>query len=187
VGAASRRAHTGRSDFARAKERTVRFEIVHDFDVPLDAVEAAALSPELGARLARRLTRIESVETLDHAREDGAVRRVLRFQASAPLSLFRGTTVARDAMAWQEHWSYRLSEHTATWAVLPKEQYRRYFRSEGTYRLEPCGPGRTRRTVVGELEIQIALMRGVAERMALSEVKKTYDAEADTLRELATS
>lgn len=165
----------------------MRFEITHEFDAPLEAIEHAAISPELGKNLARRLSSIESVETVEHRREDGEVHRVLRFQASAPLSLFRGASVARDAMAWHEHWRYRLADHSSTWAVLPKEQYRRYFRSDGTYTLETCGEGRTRRTVVGELEIHVRVVGGLAERMALSEVRKTYDAEAATLRELAYS
>jgi hypothetical protein len=164
----------------------VRFEIVHEFDAPLEAIESAVLSRELGSKLAARLKSIESVETLDHRFEEGVLHRVLRFQATAPLALFRGANVARDALAWQEHWSYRLTDHASTWAVFPKEQYRRFFRSEGTYTLEAQGPRRTRRKVIGELEIIVPVMRGLAERMAQTEVRKTYDAEADTLRELST-
>ncbi len=170
----------------------MRFEICHEFDAPLDAVELAVLSPSLGDYLARSLSAtkggpsIESVETMEHVIANGQLRRVLRFQASAPLSIFKGHAVTRDAMQWSETWTYRLADHSSTWSVSPKEQWSRYFRSAGTYRLEPVADGRTRRTVVGEIEIKVALLGSLAERMALAEVKKTYDAEADTLRELAT-
>jgi hypothetical protein len=171
----------------------VRFEITHDLDAPLDTVELAVLSPELGSMLSRTLAAqassgpsIESVETVEHVLENGQLYRVLRFQASAPLHILRGHAVTRQALSWRECSTYRLADHASTWTVEPKEEWRRWFRGEGTYRLAPVANGRTRRTVVGELEIRVAVIGRVAERMALAEVRKTYDAEADTLRALAT-
>ena len=166
--------------------RAVRFEISHELDAPLDAVELAVLSPDLGRRLSRLLKSIESVETVEHALENGELRRVLRFQASAPLPIFKGYNVTRDAMSWSEEWVYRLADHASTWTVFPREQWKRYFRSGGTYQLEPLPDGRTRRTVKGEIEIRAGVLARIIERMAVSEVRKTYDAEADTLRELST-
>jgi hypothetical protein len=165
----------------------LRFEISHEFDAPLDAVELAVLSPDLGEMMARMLvSKIESVETIEHVFENGALRRVLRFQASAPLAIFRGVNVARDAMSWEEQSVYRLAHHASTWSVAPREQWRRYFRSQGTYRLEPAPDGRTRRTVEGEIEIKAGVLSAIVERMAIAEVRKTYDAEAETLRKLST-
>jgi hypothetical protein len=173
----------------------VRFEITHEFDAPLDTVELAVLSPELGTLLARSLAsqaknggpKIETVETLSHVIENGELRRVLRFQASAPLAILKHRPIAKSAMTWQEVTTYRLADHASTWRVAPpKDDWQRYFRSEGTYRLESVADGRTRRTVVGDLEIKVALLGKLAERMAVAEVRKTYDAEADTLRALAT-
>jgi len=171
----------------------VRFEITHEFDAPLDTVELAVLSPDMAVMLSRTLAAqatgaaaIESVETVEHVLEDGALRRVLRFQASAPLAILRGRAISRDALSWCEFSTYRLADHASTWSVEPKEEWKRYFRGEGTYRLERCVNGRTRRTVVGDLEIRVAVLGRVVERMALAEVRKTYDAEASTLRALAT-
>lgn len=164
----------------------MRFEITHDFDAPLDAVELAVLSPHLGEQLARALaeTKIESVATIEHELRDGALHRVLQFQASAPFAFLKNYTIPKDAMSWQEHSTYRLRDHSSTWSVHTKEQYSRYFRSAGTYRLERLPDGRTRRTVVGEFEVHVPLLRGVIERLALVEVRRTYDAEADTLKQL---
>lgn len=165
----------------------MRFEITHEFDAPLDAVELAILSPELGVLMARALSPlIESIETVEHVIERGLFRRVLRFQANAPLPIFRGYDVARDAMSWEETSVYRLSEHASSWSVAPREQYRRYVHSSGTYQLEKAPEGRTKRRVVGEFEIKAGLLSRLIERMALKEVRKTYDAEAATLRTLST-
>lgn len=168
----------------------MRFTISHELDAPLDAVELALLSPELGPRLGQKVPSLESVVTVEHAIEGGALRRVLRFQASAPLPIFRGLDVAREAMVWEETTTYHLGEHASRWSVEPLgfrsvADRRRYFRSEGTYRLEPLPGGRTRRCVEGSLEVRVPVLGPLVERMAMAEVRRTYDAEADTLRELS--
>lgn len=167
----------------------MHFEIHHDFDAPLDAIELAVLSPDTGPRLCRALSpTVASIETRRHELEDGELRRVLRFQASAPLAIFRGVSVATEALQWEMHVTYRLASHASTWEVLPREQYRRYFHAHGTYQLEPMPHGRCRRTVAGDMQIGVPtlFLRKIVERMALAEVRSTYDAEARMLRELAT-
>jgi hypothetical protein len=166
----------------------VHFEIQHEFEAPLDAVELAVLSPDLARLFAKGLRSIESVETIEHAFSGGELHRVLRFQASAPLPIFRHHRIAKSAMSWQESSTYRLADHRSTWTVSPREEWARYVRSEGTYQLEPVTGGGTRRTVRGEIEVRLALLGlgRLVERMAVAEVKKTYDAEAETLRQLAT-
>jgi hypothetical protein len=164
----------------------LRFEITHEFDAPLDAVELAVLSPDLGTLMAQALSPlIESIETVEHVIERGLFRRVLRFQANAPLPMFRGHDVARDAMSWEETSVYRLSDHASSWSVAPREKYRQYMQSSGTYQLEKVPDGRTKRRVVGEFEVKAGVLSRLIERMALSEVRKTYDAEAATLRKLS--
>ena len=166
----------------------MRFEISHDFDAPLDTVELAVLSPRLGETLGTALaqTKIESVCTIEHDLKDGTLRRVLQFQASAPFSFLKSYAIPKDAMSWQERTTYSLVEHTSTWSVHPKEQYSRYFRSQGTYKLTELPDGRTRRTVVGELMVNVPVFGPIIERAALAEVRRTYDAEAHTLKQLTT-
>lgn len=163
----------------------MRFEIVHEFDRPLIAIERALLSPELGKRLVSRLTTIESVETLMHDLSQDELKRILRFQASAPLSMFKKYAVARDAMAWEEHWHYRLSEHSSKWQIHIKTEWKHYFDSEGTYTLFALSGQRTRRVVAGAMHVHVAVIGAAIERVALTEVRRTYDAEAETLVELS--
>lgn len=167
----------------------MRFELTHEIDAPIDAIELAFLSPEMGAMLARALSpSIASVETTLHRLEGRELTRILRFQASAPLTLFKGRTIAADALVWETTVTYQIGGHTSTWEVSPREQYRKYFRAKGTSRLAPAPEGRTLRTVSGDLEVTVPvpMLGGIVERVALVEVRKTYDAEAETLRKLAT-
>jgi hypothetical protein len=91
-------------------------------------------------------------------------------------------------MAWDEHSTYDIKQHSSEWTIVPhvKPEWRKYFAASGTYVLKQLGSGRTRRTVVGSIELRVPLVRQVAEKLILGEVRKTFDAEAETLRDLAT-
>jgi Protein of unknown function (DUF2505) len=174
----------------------MKFSLSHDFDAPADAIELALLSPELAPGILRELSankggpRIESIEKLSEELDGGTFRRLLRYQAAAALPalerVLRGRPIAREMMRWDETFSYERKGRKAVWQVSPMPEYAKWFAAHGTWRLDPLDDGRTRRTVEGELEVRVKLVAGVLERIALAEVKKTYDAEAAALRDLAT-
>ncbi len=168
---------------------SVHFEISHDFDIPRDAVELAFLSPDLAKRLGPRLNGIERVEQREHALKNGVLERTWSYQANVKLPRFAERYVTREMCAWDEHSTYELRRHASSWRIVPhiKPEWRRFFDASGTYELISLGGGRSRRTIRGELELRVAPpFRNVGERMILGEVRKTFDAEAATLRDLAT-
>jgi hypothetical protein len=85
---------------------------------------------------------------------------------------------------------YRLADHQADWFVVPmgdqspEAAWRKRFNAGGSYRLVPLADGRTRRTVVGEMAITLKMIGPVVERIAMRDVRKAYDAEADAIRSL---
>ncbi|MBI4700658.1 MAG: DUF2505 family protein [Deltaproteobacteria bacterium] len=163
------------------------FTVSHDFDAPLDAVEQAALSPELPELLVAGVRGLGSVHALESRAEDGELRRVLRFQASASLPLLGRRRTSPDRPSWEQHLGYRLLDHQANWSIVPAGErdehaaWRRYFRSEGTYRLDPIPGGRTRRSVAGRIEVRLPVLGPALERFAVSKVRRIYDAEAEAL------
>jgi hypothetical protein len=162
----------------------VRFEIAHEFDVPLDALELAVLSPDLFAGMRARLTNMEQLTQKHH----GVLDRVWSYQANVKVPLFAKKVVTREMLSWDEKSTFTLATHSAAWVVEPnvRADWRKYFHAEGSYRLEPLASGRTRRVVAGELSLKVPVVQAVAERAILSEVRKTFEAEAATLRDLAT-
>ena len=165
----------------------MRFEFSHEFDAPLDALELAIMSPDLAGMLARHWSAIESVKTVSHNLQIDVFERVWRFQARAPLKLLQGYEVTREMLAWHEHVSYRRGDHSGAWRIVPCDpsgRAKNYFAASGSYQLDPLEDGRTRRTVIGELKIRVKVVGKVLERVALAEVRKAYDAEADALRAL---
>lgn len=166
----------------------MQFEIVHEFDIPLDALELAVISPDLVNDIGKRLPNIESVRQTDHVLEGGRLERVWSYKANVKLPAFAKNYVTPEMCAWDERSVYDIKRHASEWTIHPhvKAEWQRYFDAKGTYTLTALGSGRTRRTVTGHIELRVPLVRQVAEKLILGEVKKTFDAEAETLRDLAT-
>ncbi len=166
----------------------MQFEISHEFDIPLDALELAVLSPSLSVELARRLPNIESVPQKEHVLREGRLERIWSYRANIKLPNFAKAYVTPEMMAWDEKSTYDIKRHASDWQIAPhiKPEWRKYFAAQGTYALAELASGRTRRTVKGAVDLRVPLFRHVAEKLIVSEVRKTFDAEAETLRTMAT-
>ncbi len=166
----------------------MHFEITHEFDIPLDALELAVISPSLMQRLAHRLPNIESVQQKEHVLKDDRLERLWSYRANVRLPTFARSYVTPEMMAWDEKSTYDIKKHRSDWTIVPhvKPEWRKYFSASGTYALAELVSGRTRRTVAGSVELRVPVFSKVAEKLIVGEVRKTFDAEAETLRELAT-
>jgi hypothetical protein len=168
----------------------VHFEVVHEFDIPLDALELAVLSPDLAEKIATRLHGPEAVEQREHRLEGTRLRRVWSFRGNVKVPVWAGRSIVRELWAWDERSVYDIRRHASEWTLVPRSRpgWQKYFAGQGSYQIFPLGAGRSRRVVSGRVELRVPLTqsaRGFAERLILNEVKKTLQAEADTLREMA--
>ncbi len=91
-------------------------------------------------------------------------------------------------LSWDESTTYDPERHEAEWSVEPnvKPEWKKYFQAEGKYRLSTDGQGKTKRTVEGELLLRVPIVHKLGERAILGEVRRMFDAEAETLRDMAT-
>lgn len=165
----------------------MHFEISHEFDIPLDALELAVISPNLCQKLAHRLPNMESVHQKEHVLKDGRLDRVWSYRANVKLPAFARAYLKPEMMAWDERSTYDIKKHASDWTIAPhvKPEWRKYFAASGTYALTTLASGRTRRTVSGTIELRVPVVRQVAEKLVVAEVRRTFDAEADTLRDMA--
>lgn len=170
----------------------MHFEITHEFDIPLDALELAVISPDLvdkfGATARSKHAGIQSITERSRSLKNGVLERVWHYQAHVRLPKFAQGYVTPEMTAWDEQSVYETGPHRGHWTIVPniKPAWRQYFSASGTYAIEPLGDGRSRRTVRGELELRVRVVRQVAERLIVSEVRKAFEAEAATLRDMAT-
>lgn len=165
----------------------MHFEISHEFDIPLDALELAVISPNLCTQLARRLPNMESVQQKEHVLKDARLERIWAYRANVRLPAFARAYLKPEMMAWDERSIYDIKKHASEWTISPhvKPEWRKYFAASGSYTLTTLASGRTRRTVAGSIELRVPVVRPVAEKLIVAEVRRTFDAEADTLRHLA--
>lgn len=170
----------------------MHFEIAHEFDIPLDALELAVISPRLIDKLdgtvRDRAVGIEKITERRHALKDGVLDRVWHYQANVRLPQFARGYVTRDMCAWDEQSVYEMRRHQGRWKIVPnvKPEWQKYFAASGTYVVEALGGGRSRRVVAGDIELRVRIVRQMAERLIVGEVKKAFEAEAATLRDMAT-
>jgi hypothetical protein len=170
----------------------VHFAIAHEFDIPLDALELAVISPnlvdKLGATVHKLGGGIEKVTERSRSLKNGVLERVWHYQAHVRLPKFARGYVTPEMTVWDEQSVYEMAKHRGRWTIVPnlKPEWRKYFSATGTYAIEPLGDGRSRRVVKGDLELRVRVVRQVAERLMLGEVKKVFEAEATTLRDMAT-
>lgn len=168
----------------------MQFEVRHEFDAPLDAVALALMSPELGRLLAARFAALESVEAVEHTVDGREFLRVWRFHPRIPMKVLQESRLSREILTWDERASYRLDEHMGEWQLIPRgtsdthARWRKHFRAEGTYRLERLPDGRTRRVVMGDVEVGVKVVGAMVERVVTAERRKAYEAEADAIRQL---
>ncbi len=171
----------------------VHFEIAHEFDIPFDALELAVISPtlvdKLGAKVQELGVGIDSIRERTRSWNDGVLERVWHYpcQHSHPpvrpwLRDPRDVRVGRAERLPDESASGANGPSRPTW----KPEWQRFFSSAGTYEIQPLGGGRSRRIIKGELNLQVRVVRQMAERLIVSEVKKAFEAEAATLRDMAT-
>jgi hypothetical protein len=169
----------------------VNFEIAHEFDIPLDALELAVISPTLvdkyGAKVHKLGVGIEKVTERSRSLKNGVLERVWHYQANVSVPQFARGYITREMCAWDEQSVYEMHKHRGRWTIVPniKPEWRRFFSSSGSYEIEQLGDGRSRRVVKGEIDLRVRVVRQVAERLIVSEVKKAFEAEAATLRDLA--
>ena len=165
----------------------MHFEIVHEFDIPLDALSLAVISPDLCQKLAQRLPNIDSVQQKEHLVKDGKLERVWTCRANVRLPEFARAYVKPEMTAWEERSVYDMKKHCAEWTITPrmKPEWRKYFVANGTYVLSALDRGRTKRQVNGNVELRVPVVRPVAEKLIIAEVRRIFDAEAATLRDLA--
>lgn len=165
----------------------MQFEVVHEFDIPLDAIELAVLSPDLAEKLVHRIPNVESITQKSHELGEKGLTRVWSFQANVKIPRFARPYVTKEMCAWDEELKYDLKAHAATWTVTPKikPEWQKYFSASGKLELVPLDSGRTKRVLSGDVNLNVKLVKAVAEKLIVSELKKTFDADAEALRELA--
>jgi hypothetical protein len=169
----------------------VFFNVTHEFDIPLDTLELALLSPELYEQVQGRMRGLELTGQSRHRLEGKTLLRTWGYRFTARFPFGKGN-LNRELGAWDDNLSYDRGRHAGEWNLAFRSEASlvphpaRYIEAQGEYRLFPLGAGRSRRIISGRMELKVPIAHGLGERLIVTELRKAYEAEAQTLQDVAT-
>ena len=90
--------------------------------------------------------------------------------------------------AWDEQSVYEMSRHRGRWTIVAQREARvaQVLLGGGDVRHRAAGRRALAARRAGRLELRVRVVRQMAERLIVTEVKKAFEAEAATLRDMAT-
>lgn len=168
----------------------MKFEMRHEFSLPLAQIERAILHPDLCPRLLGALDRLELMEEIERHETDAEVVRRVRVRPRYEVPSFARGRIRREMTEYVEASRYDRKAHRFTYTIHPNipPAWSDKFVSRGSYSLTEApdarGP-RTRRHIEVELVLHIPLVGRLAERYIAEQVKANFDQEAKALEHFA--
>lgn len=144
----------------------MRFRIIQQFDADPHRVQAAYLDPAF-LKAMGALPRLGAPELLHETREEGVVRRRIRFHFAGDLNSAVRAVVDPAKLSWVEESTTHLQELRTTWIIRP-DHYADKLAGQGESRLEPAGDHASRRTTTGEVKVKVFLVGGKVESAIIS-------------------
>jgi hypothetical protein len=172
------------SRFRFAEENPVmKFEVSHTFDADIDAVEKAIFDPALPAFLLKEMKLVTIIEPLDRQEDASSIRRKTKYQPVPLIKKIGPKEVPPHWMAWIEESTYDRRARRMDFVNIPTtEKIRNLLENKGSLTLTAAGPGKTKRTMNGELKVKVFLLGKIAEGMIYKQAAQILDEEAAALR-----
>jgi hypothetical protein len=150
----------------------VKFTIAQEFDASVTELCSALVDPEYLAQLGK-LPGIGTPSTESRAVEGTIVRYEMRFSFNGNLPSAVTRVIDPKKLTWLEKTSVDTAEATATFAMVP-DHYQTFFRCTGSWALTSSRPGKTTRTITGDLKVNspVPFVGGQVERAIVSGLRE---------------
>jgi len=163
----------------------MKFELRHDFDVPVAELERVLFHDGLSAILAERMTTILEIEPMSVSSEGNRMSRRVRY---LPVPLIKSVGVKKvepEWMEWLEESTYDFSTHTGTFRNIPaRHRIAHVMRNQGTLELRPTSRGGSQEVLRGELTINVFLVGRLAEKVIHYNAVKILQDQARVVAEV---
>jgi hypothetical protein len=156
----------------------VRFDLEQRFPAPPDDVLAAYADPALYDRMVG-MARIDRPEVLGVERTGAGVLVRVRYRFTAEVPRAALTIIDPARLTWVDETLYDLGTHRSSTRLVP-DHYPDRLAGSATSRFEPdpADPGRTRRTITGEVTVRAPLVGGRVERTIVDGLREHVVDEA---------
>jgi len=139
----------------------------------------------IGEDLLPLMTKITEVETLDWVEKDGIVTRRVRYLPVPAIRSVGTKKVDPKWMEWIEESEANLEAGTVKYSNVPTTRgVAKLLENRGEMRIVPLTGSTSKRTVTGELKVNMFLVGPIAERVIHSYAREILDEEATALTRL---
>jgi hypothetical protein len=157
----------------------MRFTVEHRFAASVEAVETAMTDPLFFAEL-RTMPGIEPPTLLARRADGDRIILDVRYVFSGDLPSVARSVLGRGELAWIQHSIVDLARHRTDFTIEP-ERHTSLLHCKGVYLLR-TDADHTVRTISGDLQVNVPLLAGRAERAITGGLVERLDAEADVLK-----
>lgn len=156
----------------------MRFKIDQHIPAPAEVVQAALVDPAFLEHLGT-LPKLGRPELLGQRTNGSVMVQRVRYRFVGSIDGAARRFIEAERLTWIEESSHHLTEHRATFRVLP-DHYASLLEASGTSRLD-ASPGGVWRIIEGDLKVRVPLVGGKAERAIVAGLRDHAAAEADVL------
>ncbi len=166
----------------------MKFRFEHEFDVDVERLEEAMFSEELPAFLKEHMPSLKDMEVLERREEGERLMRKVRYEPVPLIEKVGPKRVPPEAMIWVEESSYDRKRKVLDFKNVPTHpKVRGLMKNYGTVELQSAGPGKSRRTMQGELKVSVPILGRVAEKIIFKTAGKVIEEEAKALEQFLAS
>jgi hypothetical protein len=160
----------------------MNFEFVQTFDTDPDTLARVMFSPEMAEFLSKNIPSVEGVEALSREESEQSIKRRVKYRPVPVIKKVATKEVRPEWMHFVEETTYDKRSRTATFRNVPTTgRVAELMENRGTITFEAAGPGKTKRTMRGELKIKVFMLGAIAERLIYPHAQKILDEEARAL------
>lgn len=160
----------------------MQFEFVHTFDAEPETVLRAMFSPEMAEFLSKNVPSVEGIEAVSREEDERQIRRKVKYRPVPVIRKVATKEVKPEWMHFVEETVFDKGSRKGTFSNTPTtRKIAELMENRGTMLLEPAGPGKTKRTIRGELKIKVFMLGAVAERIIYPQAQKIIEEEAKAL------
>lgn len=163
----------------------MKFEYVHEFDMPVEELERLMTHPEISRLMSERMSSIIGTETQERQEQGNAVERKVLYKPEPLIKKVGPLVVEPRWMEWVETSRYDFDRHEGTFTNRPMiGRIAEKMDNEGRMRILPNGAG-CKRVLTGTLKVKVFMLGKIAEKIIEKTARKIIDEEAALLQTLA--
>ncbi len=162
----------------------MQFELRHTFNAPVDQVIQAMFDPALADHLKAHMKLIREIRPLERNESGGQVRRRIRYVPVPIIESVGPKKISPETLAWVEESTFDQAQKRISFKnIADHEKVRKHLENSGTITFREIAPGKTERTVAGELKVGnlpflLKPLASIAERIIYSNAQDILNEEA---------